>query len=202
VRGRADGYDPDQNLIEEVKTYRGQFTSIPTTTATCTGPSCASTATCCASSWTAEVNLALVYFDIGSQQEPPARDPRRAELKAIFEDQCGRFIAWAEQELRHRERAQRGARRMRFPHADSARPAPARRSRVPRQRRQALPAGPGPDRHRQDRRHHVPGAEGGAEGKHRQAVLPGREDAGPQARPGRRRDLEGRRQPAHCACWN
>jgi len=29
VRGRADGYDPDRNLLEEVKTYRGQFTAIP-----------------------------------------------------------------------------------------------------------------------------------------------------------------------------
>jgi hypothetical protein len=29
VRGRADGYDPDQNLIEEIKTYRGHLTSMP-----------------------------------------------------------------------------------------------------------------------------------------------------------------------------
>ena len=29
VRGRADGYDPDQNLIEEIKTYRGDLTSMP-----------------------------------------------------------------------------------------------------------------------------------------------------------------------------
>ena len=29
VRGRADGYDPAQNLIEEIKTYRGQLSTMP-----------------------------------------------------------------------------------------------------------------------------------------------------------------------------
>lgn len=29
VRGRADGYDPDRNLIEEIKTHRGKFATIP-----------------------------------------------------------------------------------------------------------------------------------------------------------------------------
>jgi DNA excision repair protein ERCC-2 len=33
VRGRADGYDPDQQQLEEVKTFRGDLT----TTASCTG---------------------------------------------------------------------------------------------------------------------------------------------------------------------
>ncbi|MBP3864117.1 MAG: ATP-dependent DNA helicase, partial [Pseudomonas sp.] len=29
VRGRADGYDPAANVLEEVKTFRGEFTAIP-----------------------------------------------------------------------------------------------------------------------------------------------------------------------------
>lgn len=29
VRGRADGYDPDQNLLEEIKTYRGDLARMP-----------------------------------------------------------------------------------------------------------------------------------------------------------------------------
>jgi Rad3-related DNA helicase len=66
-----------------------------------------------------QVNLALVYFDIGTQQETVLRETRsRAELAAIFEDHCGRFIAWAEQEMRHRERRNEGIKDMRFPHAD------------------------------------------------------------------------------------
>jgi Rad3-related DNA helicase len=66
-----------------------------------------------------EVNLALVYFDIGTQQETVLRETRsRAELKAVFEDHCGRFIAWAEQEMRHREARNTSLAQMRFPHAD------------------------------------------------------------------------------------
>ena len=29
VRGRADGYDPDENLLEEIKTHRGDISRIP-----------------------------------------------------------------------------------------------------------------------------------------------------------------------------
>lgn len=29
VRGRADGYDPNRNQIEEIKTYRGDLDSMP-----------------------------------------------------------------------------------------------------------------------------------------------------------------------------
>jgi DNA excision repair protein ERCC-2 len=106
VRGRADGYDPDQNLIEEVKTYRGQFSSIPDNHRHLHWAQLRIYGhLMCEQLDVQEVNLALVYFDIGTQQETLLRETRsRAELKAIFEDHCGRFIAWAEQEMRHRER--------------------------------------------------------------------------------------------------
>ncbi len=29
VRGRADGYDPERNLLEEIKTYRGELAAMP-----------------------------------------------------------------------------------------------------------------------------------------------------------------------------
>jgi Rad3-related DNA helicase len=120
VRGRADGYDPDQNLIEEVKTYRGQFSSIPDNHRHLHWAQLRIYGhLMCVQLDVQEVNLALVYFDIGSQQETVLRETRsRAELAAIFEDHCGRFIAWAEQEMRHRERRNEGIQGMRFPHAD------------------------------------------------------------------------------------
>jgi Rad3-related DNA helicase len=120
VRGRADGYDPDQNLIEEVKTYRGQFSSIPDNHRHLHWAQLRIYGhLMCVQLDMEEVNLALVYFDIGSQQETVLRETRsRAELAAIFEDHCSRFIAWAEQEMRHRERRNEAIGEMRFPHAD------------------------------------------------------------------------------------
>jgi Rad3-related DNA helicase len=120
VRGRADGYDPDQNLIEEVKTFRGQFTSIPDNHRHLHWAQLRIYGhLMCEQLSMDEVNLALVYFDIGTQQETVLRETRsRAELKAVFEDHCGRFIAWAEQEMRHREARNASLAQMRFPHAD------------------------------------------------------------------------------------
>jgi DNA excision repair protein ERCC-2 len=120
VRGRADGYDPDQNLIEEVKTYRGQFSSIPDNHRHLHWAQLRIYGhLMCVQLDMEQVNLALVYFDIGSQQETVLRETRsRTELAAIFEDHCSRFIAWAEQEMRHRERRNEGVKDMRFPHAD------------------------------------------------------------------------------------
>jgi Rad3-related DNA helicase len=120
VRGRADGYDPDQNLIEEVKTFRGQFASIPDNHRHLHWAQLRIYGhLMCEQLGMEQVNLALVYFDIGTQQETVLRETRsRAELKAIFEDHCGRFIAWAEQEMRHRERRNDALGSMRFPHAD------------------------------------------------------------------------------------
>jgi Rad3-related DNA helicase len=120
VRGRADGYDPDQNLIEEVKTFRGQFSSIPDNHRHLHWAQLRIYGhLMCEQMDMQEVNLALVYFDIGNQQETLLRETRsRAELKAIFEDHCGRFIAWAEQEMRHREARNAALASMRFPHPD------------------------------------------------------------------------------------
>jgi DNA excision repair protein ERCC-2 len=120
VRGRADGYDPDRNLIEEVKTYRGQFASIPDNHQRLAWAQLRVYGhLLCEQLGMDEVNLALVYFDIGSQQETVLRETRaRAELATLFEDQCRRFVAWAEQELSHRAARDAALTALRFPHAD------------------------------------------------------------------------------------
>src|SRR6185312_10811590 len=104
VRGRADGYDPAKNLIEEVKTYRGQFARIPDNHRRLAWAQLRVYGhLLCEQLGLDDVNLALVYFDIGSQQETVLRETRaRTELAALFDDQCRRFVAWAEQELAHR----------------------------------------------------------------------------------------------------
>lgn len=120
VRGRADGYDPEQNLIEEVKTYRGHFDRIPANHRHLHWAQLRAYGhLLCAERDLEQVNLALVYFDIGSQQETTLRETRtRAELAALFDDACGRFVAWAELELAHRDARDAGLDALRFPHAD------------------------------------------------------------------------------------
>ena len=120
VRGRADGYDPDRRLVEEVKTYRGQLTSIPANHRHLHWAQLRVYGHLLCQQLDLEtIDLALVYFDIGSQQETAFKETRsRAELAALFEDQCRRFTAWAEQELAHRERRDAALDAMRFPHAD------------------------------------------------------------------------------------
>jgi DNA excision repair protein ERCC-2 len=120
VRGRADGYDPDRNLLEEVKTYRGQFTSVPDNHRHLAWAQLRVYGhLLCTELDLADVNLALVYFDIGSQQETVLSETRtRAELAALFDDQCRRFVAWAERELAHRAARDAALTALRFPHAD------------------------------------------------------------------------------------
>jgi Rad3-related DNA helicase len=120
VRGRADGYDPDRNLLEEVKTYRGQFTSVPDNHRHLAWAQLRVYGhLLCTQLDLDHVNLALVYFDIGSQQETVLSETRtRTELAALFEDQCRRFVAWAERELAHRAARDAALTALRFPHAD------------------------------------------------------------------------------------
>lgn len=120
VRGRADGYDPDKNLIEEVKTYRGQFDTIPANHRHLHWAQVRVYGhLMCESLGMDTVDLALVYYEIGSQQETVLRETRsRAELAAIFAAHCARFVAWAEQELRHRAARNESLVALRFPHAD------------------------------------------------------------------------------------
>jgi DNA excision repair protein ERCC-2 len=120
VRGRADGYDPAQNLLEEIKTYRGQLSSMPDNHRHLHWAQLRVYGhLLCAARGLDGVNLALVYYEIGSGLETSLRETRTAaELKAMFEEACGRFVAWAEQELRHRTARDAALATLRFPHAD------------------------------------------------------------------------------------
>ena len=72
MRGRADGYDPDRQLLEEVKTFKGDLDLMPANhrqlhwaQAKVYG------ALLCRQFDLAELTVSLVYFDIGRQQEAP-----------------------------------------------------------------------------------------------------------------------------------
>ena len=121
VRGRADGYDPSTQRLEEIKTFRGDLSRQPANhrvlhwaQAQVYG------ALLCQQRGLTTLTLALVYFDIGRQQEASAltRECKAAELQAFFETLCDRFLLWAEQELAHRAQRDAGLAALRFPHPD------------------------------------------------------------------------------------
>ncbi len=119
VRGRADGYDPALNRLEEIKTHRGDLAKQPANhrhlhwaQAKVYGW------LLCQARGLAELNVALVYFDIASQQETTFCETHSAEsLRLFFEDHCREFLAWARQELQHREGRDRSLAALAFPHA-------------------------------------------------------------------------------------
>ncbi|MDL2355595.1 MAG: ATP-dependent DNA helicase, partial [Pseudomonadota bacterium] len=118
VRGRADGYDPHQNLLEEIKTYRGRLDSLPERHRQLHWAQLRVYGhLLCQARGLAEVNLALVYFDIARQSETVLRETAgAAELAALFAGLCERFVAWAAQELAHRAARDGALAALQFPH--------------------------------------------------------------------------------------
>lgn len=118
VRGRADGYDPAQNLLEEIKTYRGRLDSMPERHRHLHWAQLRVYGhLLCQQRGLDQVNLALVYFDIGRQTETLVRETASAaDLAAQFAEQCERFVAWAAQELAHREARDAALGALQFPH--------------------------------------------------------------------------------------
>ncbi|NEX62593.1 ATP-dependent DNA helicase [Noviherbaspirillum galbum] len=120
VRGRADGYDPAANRIEEIKTYRGDLGRMPENHRALHWAQVKVYGwLLCKQMQLQEVTLALVYYDIGSQRETVLEERYGAEaLQQFFEEQCERFLAWSEQELAHRAARDAMLTALRFPHAD------------------------------------------------------------------------------------
>ena len=82
MRGRADGYDPDQNLIEEIKTYRGDLAAMPANHRHLHWAQVRVYGhLLCQQLDLEEVNLALVYFDIGKQTETVLRETAARRLR-------------------------------------------------------------------------------------------------------------------------
>jgi Rad3-related DNA helicase len=120
VRGRADGYDPDQNLLEEIKTYRGRLDSMPERHRHLHWAQLRVYGhLLCRQRGLDQVDLALVYFDIARQTETVLRETATAaELAAQFASQCERFVDWAARELAHRTARDEALTKLQFPHAE------------------------------------------------------------------------------------
>lgn len=118
VRGRADGYDPARNRLEEIKTHRGDLGKQPANHRVLHWAQAKVYGwLLCQARGLAEVELALVYFDIVAQQETTFTETHTAEsLRQFFEARCGEFLAWAEQEAAHRAARDEALATLAFPH--------------------------------------------------------------------------------------
>ena len=121
VRGRADGFDAERQLLEEVKTFKGDLDLMPTNhrhlhwaQAKVYG------AMACRQFGLDALTVSLVYFDVDQQAEAPPLLERcsATDLQAFFEALCERFLAWAELELAHRSHRDAALTRLRFPHEE------------------------------------------------------------------------------------
>ena len=120
VRGRADGYDPDRNVLEEVKTYRGDLDAQPANHRQLHWAQAKVYGwLMCSKLGLPEIGLALVYFDIVSERETVINQLCPAdELEKFFNQQCALFLGWAEQQAQQRLARDTAARALAFPHAD------------------------------------------------------------------------------------
>lgn len=120
VRGRADGYDPDENLLEEIKTHRGDISRIPENHRLLHWAQAKVYGwLLCHERDMPEINLAVVYFNVITQHETAFHLTVSAdELREFFELQCSRYIRWAEYEREHRRQRDEALTRLRFPHAE------------------------------------------------------------------------------------
>ena len=118
VSGRADGYDPTQNLLEEVKTYRGDLSRMPANHRQLHWAQAKVYGwLMCQALQLSEIRLALVYFDIVSEQETALVELySAAALEQFFNQQCQVFVQWAEQELEHRSTRDQATQALVFPH--------------------------------------------------------------------------------------
>lgn len=120
VRGRADGYDPGYNRVEEIKTYRGDLHAMPDNHRHLHWAQVKVYAwLLCQSRGLKEINVALVYFDIATQKETMLAEKYSAQaLELHFDQLCERFVVWAEQEAAHRLKRDKALTELSFPHAE------------------------------------------------------------------------------------
>jgi len=117
VSGRADGYDARRNELEEVKTFRGSLQAVaPNHQELHRAQLKVYGWLMCQSRDLSNLNLKLVYFDVGDQSEHPISEAFSAtELKLFFDSMSERYLVWARLELDHRQRRDAALEQLDFP---------------------------------------------------------------------------------------
>ena len=120
VRGRADGYDPVANQLEEIKTYRGRLDSVRDNhRAVHWAQARVYGHLLCQARGLDSLRVALVYFNVVTEEETVLVETHEAPaLAAFFREQCARFLAWAAAELEHRQARDAALEQLAFPHGE------------------------------------------------------------------------------------
>lgn len=118
VNGRADGYNPAGNRLEEIKTFRGDLALMPANHRALHWAQVKVYGwLLCQARALDRIELALVYFDIVTQKETSLREVFSGDaLRAFFEQQCHSFLQWARQQLAHRQGRDLSLQALSFPH--------------------------------------------------------------------------------------
>ena len=117
VRGRCDGFDPTSRRLDEVKTFKGRLERQPAVQRHLHWAQAKvyGWLLCQQEGWNA-LDVALVYLDIGSQQETVLVEHCSAQqLQDHFKQHCDRFLVWAEQQLAHRTARDTALQALTFP---------------------------------------------------------------------------------------
>jgi Rad3-related DNA helicase len=120
IRGRADGFDATAQRLDEFKTFRGDLERMkPNHRALHWAQLKCYGAMLCMRDERQHVELALVYFDIESQQETILAERAAAQdLIAWFAQCCARFAAWASRQAAYQEARNAAIERLVFPYAE------------------------------------------------------------------------------------
>jgi len=118
VRGRADGYDPQLNRLEEIKTYRGDLARQPDNHRQLHWAQAKIYGwLLCQQRQLSEINLALVYLDVDSDSQTLIEQHcSAAALEQFFNTQCALFLHWAEQQMQRVALRDAGLQGLAFPH--------------------------------------------------------------------------------------
>ncbi|MGP1716039.1 MAG: ATP-dependent DNA helicase [Methylophilus sp.] len=120
VRGRADGYDPELNQLEEVKTYKGHLDRMPENHRLLHWAQAKVYAhLMCVEKALSAINVALVYYNVTSKEETLlVEEYPAASLQAFFESLCAKLQVWADQELAHRANRNKELSKLDFPYPE------------------------------------------------------------------------------------
>ena len=118
VRGRADGYDPALNQMEEIKTFKGLLERMPENHRYLHWAQAKVYAwLLCQERELSEVNVALVYYNVSSKHEEPLAEHYAAQALETYFKGLGRQLqTWADREVAHRLSRDQQLNTIRFPH--------------------------------------------------------------------------------------
>ena len=120
VSGRADGFDPEFRLLEEIKTHRGDISRIPANHRLLHWAQVKIYGwLLCQELDFEELDLAVVYFNVMTQQETVFRERHSAaSLGEFFALHCRRYIEWARQEQAHQQARNQALEALEFPYGE------------------------------------------------------------------------------------